>query len=193
MRTYDIETSTGVDLLVRVDEVNGTSFTVEPLLSGKLYRFDASSKTIAGTESKERSSVTARIAPTNPSRLELVSRTTRSINVTWDARVGVESYLVQFKAINSPDWIKRSVSATFFSTQALGVGTVYIFNVYSLGQNSEYDTENPATLKVQTVPQKIGGLRVQSITQNSVTLQWNRVRGKFYKCESRHDMALCLF
>ena len=61
IRTYDTETSTGIELLVRVDESNTTSFIVEPLLSGKKYRFAVTSKTNVGTESEESSPVFERI------------------------------------------------------------------------------------------------------------------------------------
>lgn len=63
---------------------------------------------------------------------------------------GVEQYTVKYKLGSAADFMTRRSEEAKFVADGLLPGSNYNFEIYSVGKDSKADTQNPATITVQT-------------------------------------------
>ncbi|XP_072824842.1 receptor-type tyrosine-protein phosphatase H [Vicugna pacos] len=152
-----------------------TSFTVEGLEPGTLYKFSVWAEKNGVNSS--RVTLNATTAPNPVGNLSVETQTTSSITLRWEVPEGPDlqsyTYWVQWSGEGDP--IETMCTAnTSFTVEGLEPGTLYKFSVWAEknGVNS-----SRVTLNATTAPNPVGNLSVETQTTSSITLRWEVPEG----------------
>lgn len=112
--------------------------------------------------------------------LSVASKSDKSLSLKWSAVAGATGYRVYFYDQYRKTWIeKKTVSAANYTDTSLLPGTEYSYRVRAFVKKNGKVTygKYSSTLKAQTLPSVVTGLKVDSVTENSISVSWDSARG----------------
>ncbi|XP_076820780.1 uncharacterized protein LOC143466065 isoform X6 [Clavelina lepadiformis] len=164
-----------------LDEVNFritlTSFKVTGLEAGTFHTFALQSIGDEDVLSTQATSVGETTLPEHPSNIEVTSVRSSRVDLEWENIKGAESYEVLVQSGHHTPNFHNSTSTSSIAINGLLAGYWYNFTVFSIGVNDRRSLIGSPVIIIQTVPTPPGSLRVNSITNESVSLSWEEQRG----------------
>ncbi|CAK8671356.1 unnamed protein product [Clavelina lepadiformis] len=164
-----------------LDEVNFritlTSFKVTGLEAGTFHTFALQSIGDEDVLSTQATSVGETTLPEHPSNIEVTSVRSSRVDLEWENIKGAESYKVLIQSEHHTPNFHNSTSTSSIAINGLLAGYWYNFTVFSIGVNGRRSLIGSPVIIIQTVPTPPGSLRVNSITNESVSLSWEEQRG----------------
>lgn len=115
--------------------------------------------------------------PATVTGLSVGSTISRSVALAWLPAVGASSYVIQYRAQGTTDWLLAcsGVTAVSYTVGGLLPSTPYEFAVTavnSAGSSPSAATTTATTAAPLSVPGQVTGLATAGITSNAVTLSW---------------------
>ncbi|XP_063109378.1 receptor-type tyrosine-protein phosphatase H isoform X2 [Cavia porcellus] len=163
---------TGDSNTIETQRTTDTCVTVEELRSGTSYEFSVWVEKDGVNSTRE--TLNATTAPNPVSSLRVESQTNRSIRLCWERPEESDSqnltYYVQWTGDSNTIETQRTTD-TCVTVEELRSGTSYEFSVWveKDGVNSTRET-----LNATTAPNPVSSLRVESQTNRSIRLCWER-------------------
>lgn len=121
---------------------------------------------------------TSTATPGKVSNFKLVSRTSKSIKLSWQKQSNTKGYRLYIK--KKGKWVKVVDTAkNYYTVNKLVAGTDYTFAVKAynkIGKKVVWAKAYP-TLKVCTKPAKVTGFKGYAKTKNSISVKWNKQKG----------------
>ena len=108
------------------------------------------------------------------------ARTDTSLTIKWNKVSNATGYRVYFYNDIRRAWVEeKTVTTTSYTDTALTPGSEYSYRVRAFVKKNGKITygKYSSTLKAQTLPSAVTGLKVDSVTENSITVSWNKARG----------------
>ncbi len=108
------------------------------------------------------------------------ARTDTSLTLKWPKVANATGYRVYFYNESRRAWVdEKTVTGVTYTDTALTPGYEYSYRVRAFVKKNGKITygKYSSTLKAQTLPSEVTGLKVDSVTENSITVSWNKARG----------------
>ena len=122
-------------------------------------------------------------APVVVGRVEPVTvsgQTDSSVTIKWPKVAGATGYRVYFYSGNQRMWLdEASVTGLSYTDTALLPGTAYSYRVRAFVKKNGKITygKYSSTIKAQTLPTAVTGLKIDGVTENSISVSWEKSRG----------------
>ena len=122
-------------------------------------------------------------APVVVGRVEPVTvsgQTDSSVTIKWPKVAGATGYRVYFYSETQRMWIdEASVTGLSYTDTALLPGTAYSYRVRAFVKKNGKITygKYSSTIKAQTLPTAVTGLKIDGVTENSISVSWEKSRG----------------
>ncbi|XP_039465293.1 tenascin-like isoform X10 [Oreochromis aureus] len=168
LRCNDTETEISIP-----DEDGPVTHTVSSLTAGTEYTF-----TLYSVFENVRSSgvsITAVTAPQNSEGLISSGQTENSITLQWNKVNNKIRFILQFNDTETNISVPDEDGPVTHTVSSLTPGTQYTFTLYSVFENIR---SSGVSITAVTAPQNSEGLISSGQTENSITLQWNKVNNK---------------
>ncbi|XP_019202784.1 tenascin-like [Oreochromis niloticus] len=152
------------------DEDGPVTHTVSSLTAGTEYTF-----TLYSVFENVRSSgvsITAATAPPNADSFRPVEHHENSITLQWNKVNNNISFVLQFNGTETDISAPDEDGPVTHTVSSLTAGTQYTFTLYSVFENVR---SSGVSITAVTAPQNSEGLISSGQTENSITLQWNKV------------------
>lgn len=108
------------------------------------------------------------------------ARTDTSLTIKWTKIANATGYRVFFYNESRREWVEEAtVTGLTYTDTALTPGCAYSYRVRAFVKKNgkiTYGKYSP-TLKAQTLPSAVEGLKVDSVTETSIAVSWNKARG----------------
>ena len=108
------------------------------------------------------------------------SRTDNSITIKWPKIANATGYKVYVYSTTQRKWIEeKTVTTPSYTDTALLPGVEYSYRVRAFVKKNGKVTygKYSSTLKAQTLPSAVTGLKVDDVTVDSITISWEKSRG----------------
>ncbi|XP_060743149.1 fibronectin-like [Tachysurus vachellii] len=156
-------------------DTSNTSYNVTGLTAGVRYTFTV---TAVAADNQSTGAPTQISAFTNPNvvtSLNVSSKTTSSVSLTWNEPQGSRSFFT-VNWINGTGNNSFNTSNTSYTVTGLTAGVSYTFTVTAVA--ADYQTRGaPTQISAFTNPNVVTSLNVSSKTTSSVSLTWNEPQG----------------
>lgn len=122
-------------------------------------------------------------APVVVGRVEPVTvsgQTDSSVTIKWPKVAGATGYRVYFYSETQRMWIdEASVTGLSYTDTALLPGAAYSYRVRAFVKKNGKITygKYSSTIKAQTLPTVVTGLKIDGVTENSISVSWDKSRG----------------
>ncbi|KAM8927741.1 LOW QUALITY PROTEIN: receptor-type tyrosine-protein phosphatase H [Pelodytes ibericus] len=174
MYSYVITVSNGSTSWNTTTGQNVDSAQVSGLQPGVTYTFTIYTQTINGILSLGSATVQGTTNPSNIFSLNIISRATQSMNLSWtppsDVNKDTYSYIITVSSDNTSRNVNSSQNSLF--VDGLQPGVTYTFTIYTRttdGTLSSGFSSNQET----TRPSMVGNVTIISHTTNSISLSWS--------------------
>lgn len=168
---------------VNIKNTTNRTYSVTSLNSATTYKFKVKayakkdSETYYGSSSSAFSVTTL---PKTPSGLKVNSTSTSKVKLSWDKVEGATGYKIYRYDESAQKWKSvKMTTASSCTVSSLSSSTTYKFRVraYKKTGNSYIYSSPTSAVKTTTVPDKVTGLSVSSVTSSSAVLSWSAVKG----------------
>lgn len=174
----------------KVKDVHSTSYKVTGLKAGTSYSFKirAYNKTEYGTfwgtlsdVYKTKTTYTSN-KPAQVTGLKMTARTATTVSLKWDEAAGAQIYYIFKYNKKQRKYIEiGSTKGTTFKAKKLLANTDYMFAVQAgrtVGKKEYYGkVSSLLSVKTDTDPAQVTGLKVTAKTSSTVSLKWNKADG----------------
>ncbi len=182
---YKYDTSKKNYVRVTKTSNNVNSYTVSGLSEGTSYTFAIKAyKTVDGKEIVSESFPTAKAVTklSAVSGFKVSSVSKNSVKLTWNKVSGAQGYIVYKYDASKKNYVrvaKTSTNVNSYTVSRLSEGTSYTFAIkaYKTVDGKEIVSESFPTAKAVTKLSAVSGLRVSSVSKNSVKITWNKLSG----------------
>ena len=122
-------------------------------------------------------------APVVVGRTEPVTvsaRTDSTLTIKWPKIANATGYRVYVYSTTQRKWVEeKTVTTPSYTDTALAPGAEYSYRVRAFVKKNGKVTygKYSSTLKAQTLPSAVTGLKVDDVTVNSITISWDKSRG----------------
>nr|CAB3265300.1 receptor-type tyrosine-protein phosphatase eta-like [Phallusia mammillata] len=155
-----------------------TGVTVENLPAGTWHEFVIYSVGVKDRINRNGSDTARKqTVPSTPTDVVVTEVNVSSIGLWWKSVIGAQSYNIRVRSVD-PDEneVILTTSETFISIESLSAGTAYDFYVTAVGEENQSSAESHV-VRETTIPNIAGIPKVDDVTNSSVTLSWDDVRG----------------
>ncbi len=175
--------------------VTSNSYTLSGLDGGQKYTFKVRAVNSAGTNGAYSSTVSATtygVATKKTPTLSASSIAATSAKLSWTKIDGAKGYVIYSYENGAWKSLKKITSNTTSATVTLKSGTSYTLNVKAYGTSKSGSTvygAASASLKLMTTPAKVSGLKVISVGDSRIDINWNATTAKGYTVEYKLSTA----
>uniref|UniRef100_A0A8C5MLG6 Fibronectin type-III domain-containing protein n=1 Tax=Leptobrachium leishanense TaxID=445787 RepID=A0A8C5MLG6_9ANUR len=151
------------------------SYTITGLKPGVIYTFTVRTKTSNSVLSAASATVTDTTLPSPVTNLKTGTITTTEVTLSWDTPNDQNNatYTYEITVSNpSPGTHTTAPGAKSYTVTGLKPGVIYTFIVRTKTSNSVLSAAS-ATVTETTLPSRVTGLTIGTITTTNVTLSWN--------------------
>ncbi|XP_047675780.1 titin [Tachysurus fulvidraco] len=154
---------------------SNTSYNVTGLTAGVSYTFNVTAVAADNQTTGESTQISAFTNPNVVTSLNVFSKTTSSVSLTWNEPQGNRSFF-------TVNWTDGSVnnssntSNTSYNVTGLTAGVSYTFTVTAVAADNQ-TTGASTQISAFTYPNVVTGLNVSGKTTSSVSLTWNEPQG----------------
>ncbi|XP_036431707.1 receptor-type tyrosine-protein phosphatase eta-like isoform X4 [Colossoma macropomum] len=150
------------------------SYTVTSLTAGMNYTFIVTAVAADGVTVGAPAQTSAFTKPDVVTNLNVSSRSTSSVSLTWNPPQGMNSYTVEWTDVNGSN--KVNVSNTTYTVTNLTAGGKYTFIVTAVAADG-VTAGAPTQISAFTNPDVVTNLNISDTSTSSVSLTWDPPQG----------------
>ncbi len=168
----------------RVVKLSGnttTTYRVEKLTAGTVYKFRICAYMMTGSSSAVYSDYTTIISATKPKAVvdfEIAGRAADALRFNWTKNTSADGYIIEM--YNGGKWVRLAKitdnATTEYKITGLSASTLYKFRIcaYKMDGATAYYSSYSETLEARTNPTKVAGFTVAGRAADALRFNWDK-------------------
>ncbi|MEW4372917.1 S-layer homology domain-containing protein [Paenibacillus kandeliae] len=149
-----------------LQRISDTQLQISNLLAGRPYSYQIAARNRSGLSAYQRLDVLTK--PERVAQPVLSNYTVSGVTISFPSQPGVERWIVK------NDYHQYESSSSTFDINGLEPGKTYTFTIYT---ENESGVSEAQSLLVTTLPGKLQGAAIREVTENDVTIVWQKLEG----------------